>query len=217
MKILFLSDTHEFHRQLTNLPSADMIIHAGDITNRGKVEKVEDFIHWFTSLDYKYKIFIAGNHDFYFESKCTSVIQKILPTNTFYLCDNGIKIEGINIYGSPVTPIYLNLAFNQDRNIIKKHWELIPFGTDILITHGPPYGILDTKIDGEHLGCKVLLEFVNKLHPSYHLFGHIHESYGLHKIGYITYINGSLLNKEHKIENNPIIFEFNKNKIERLK
>ena len=65
MKILFLSDTHSQHRKLKNLPEADMVIHAGDVSKTGRDHEVEDFMRWFSALDYKYKVFIAGNHDFF--------------------------------------------------------------------------------------------------------------------------------------------------------
>lgn len=55
MKIIFISDSHEQHDKLFNLPEADMIIHGGNVTNRGKVQEVEELIDWFVSLDYKYK------------------------------------------------------------------------------------------------------------------------------------------------------------------
>jgi predicted phosphohydrolase len=94
MKIIFVSDTHGKHHQI-ELPEGDMIIHSGDISSRGRVNEVEEFLAWFTSLDYKYKVFIAGNHDFYFENKSQNSIQEPMPEGVYYLCDSGVEIEGL--------------------------------------------------------------------------------------------------------------------------
>ena len=115
MKILFLSDTHSQHRKLKNLPEADMVIHAGDVSKIGRDHEVEDFMRWFCALDYKYKVFIAGNHDFFFENETTKSIARFLNGNTFYLFNSTIEIEGLKICGSPFTPTFFNWAFNLDR------------------------------------------------------------------------------------------------------
>lgn len=207
MKILYLSDTHEVHRHLTNLPKADMIIHGGDVSYRGGTDEVEDFIDWFSNLDYQYKVFIAGNHDFYFEGKLQHMIQKILSKNTFYLCDSGITIEEINIWGSPISPSFFDWAFNRDRGEeILRHWKRIPKNTDILITHTPAYGILDYTTRGVNVGCENLLNVINEIKPKYHLSGHIHESYGIEKKEHTTFINGSVLNENYELANEPMIF-----------
>lgn len=207
MKILYLSDTHEVHRHLTNLPKADMIIHGGDVSYRGGTDEVEDFIDWFSNLDYQYKVFIAGNHDFYFEGKLQHMIQKILSKNTFYLCDSGITIEEINIWGSPISPSFFDWAFNRDRGEeILRHWKRIPKNTDILITHTPAYGILDYTTRGVNVGCENLLNVINEIKPKYHLSGHIHESYGIEKKEHTTFINGSVLNENYELANEPVIF-----------
>lgn len=208
MKIVFISDTHELHHQLMELPSADMIIHAGDISMKGGADEVEAFIEWFTALDYKYKIFIAGNHDFCFENKSIDKVQNLLRENVYYLCDSAVTIEGITIHGSPVTPQFFDLAFNRQRGEeIRRHWLLIPDNTDILITHGAPYGILDKTVRGTFTGCEDLLDVISTIKPKYHLFGHIHEAYGVHKTEHTTFINGSVLNEKYELSNSSIVFE----------
>jgi Icc-related predicted phosphoesterase len=120
-----------------------------------------------------------------------------------------VEFNGIKIWGSPVQPCYKNWAFNRNRGSeIKKHWDKIPSHIDILITHGPSYSKLDRTIDGLNVGCKDLLDRVNCLRPKYHIFGHIHESYGCEKdisTGVIS-INASLVNKEKILKNSPIAF-----------
>ncbi|MFT3995290.1 MAG: metallophosphatase domain-containing protein [Dysgonomonas sp.] len=210
MKILFLSDTHEAHSSLAVLPKADIIIHGGDISYCGKPEAIKDFLNWFSNLEnYRYKIFIAGNHDFYFEGKQQHLIQQSLPENTFYLCDNGVTIEGIKIWGSPITPRFFNWAFNRSRGKeILKHWNRIPKDTNILVTHGPAYGILDCTKERIHAGCEDLLAVINKIKPQYHLSGHIHEGYGILKKDHTTFINGSVSNDRYEPVNQPILFEY---------
>ncbi|NDV68928.1 metallophosphatase domain-containing protein [Dysgonomonas sp. 25] len=211
MKILFLSDTHEQHDKLTNLPTADMIIHGGDISNRGKKQEVDEFIDWFDGLDYKYKVFIAGNHDFYFENYTWYEIQKRLPEGMYYLCNSAIEIEGIKIWGSPITPWFLNWAFNRERGEdIMKYWKQIPEQLDILVTHGPPAGIRDRCKNGSIVGCEDLLSVIQRIKPKYHLFGHIHEGYGITESKYTTFINGSILNENYQLVNEPVRFEIEK-------
>ena len=92
-----------------------MVIHAGDVSKTGRDHEVEDFMRWFSALDYKYKVFIAGNHDFFFENETTKSIARFLNGNTFYLFNSTIEIEGLKIWGSPFTPTFFNWAFNHKR------------------------------------------------------------------------------------------------------
>lgn len=200
MKILFLSDTHGKHHELQNLPQADMIIHAGDITWHGTSEEVSDFIEWFGSLDYKYKIFIGGNHDFCLEEKDAKVVQSFLPENCFYLCNSGITIENIKIWG---IPFFLSDDIN---GLLPQQIAQIPSKTDILITHNPPLGILDKSTFGANMGDGDLQERVETVKPQYHLFGHIHECYGLRKTNSTTFVNGSVLEENYNLINEPIVF-----------
>ncbi|HEY1024467.1 MAG TPA: metallophosphatase domain-containing protein [Sphingobacteriaceae bacterium] len=208
MNILTLSDTHGKHRLLKNLPPADMIIHAGDISKDGSERSTADFLNWFSALDYRHKIFIAGNHDFFFEEETDNYIKKVVPDNIIYLNDSGVTIDGINIWGSPVTPRFFDWAFNRDRGKeIDRHWNLIPESTDILITHGPPNGILDYIQPGYHVGCEDLQKRVKKTKPLLHVFGHIHGAYGQYSNGKTTFINASIVDEQYEIKNPPILFD----------
>lgn len=93
MTITTLSDTHGLHRRIKEIPLADIIIHAGDISNIGEEHQVIDFLNWFSNLPHQYKIFIAGNHDFFFENESTKYIEKIIPSNIIYLNDSGCTIR----------------------------------------------------------------------------------------------------------------------------
>src|SRR5262249_25680108 len=150
------------------------------ISMKGEESEIRNFLNWFGGLEYQHKILIAGNHDFYFEKSSDAEIEKIIPSNIIYLKDSGTIINGLKIWGSPVTPWFLDWAFNRRRgDPIRRHWDLIPDDTDILITHGPSFRILDVDNKGQHLGCKDLFNRIQELKLKAHLFGHIHESYGL--------------------------------------
>lgn len=202
-----IADTHGLHHQLT-LPEGDLIIHAGDVSKRGEVHEIKDFLNWFQSLDYRYKIFIAGNHDFFFERSSKAEIDALIPAGVIYLCDSGITVEGIRIWGSPVTPTFFNWAFNRDRGAdISRHWDLIPHDTDLLITHGPVAGILDKTIRGEHVGCEDLLKKVQEIKPAYYIGGHIHEAYGQVEANGTTYLNASVLDHKYRLNHQPLVFD----------
>jgi len=208
MKIILISDTHNQHGGL-ELPEGDMIIHAGDVSSRGVKSEVENFLTWYSSLSYKYKIFIAGNHDFFFEDRTREIINEIIPDNVIYLDDELVIIEGIKIWGSPVQPWFHNWAFNRQRGVdIKKHWDLIPSDIDILITHGPAYKILDkVKYGNDFVGCEDLLEKINEIKPKIFVCGHIHEAYGKMQIGNTMCYNASVLDERYKLVNKPFVIE----------
>ena len=200
MRILHLSDTHNLHRQLTNLPDADVIIHSGDCSMEGTGKEIIDFIEWFGALDYRYKIFIAGNHDYCLEGKKVEVIQCYLPENCFYLCHSGITICGIKFWGVPF--FFSDEESSEYLNMITQ----IPTDTDILISHRPPLGILDNTNNITY-GCPDLLLKVLAIRPAYHLFGHIHKAYGIEKSKYTTFANASMVDEDYKLLNSPFVFD----------
>lgn len=209
MKIVAISDTHGKHQSLI-LPKGDMLIHAGDVSSLGKESEIKDFLNWFSKTDFTYKILIAGNHDFYFEKIAfnETILNQLIPSNIIYLNDSGVEIEGIKVWGSPIQPWFYNWAFNRYRGEdIKKYWNKIPQDTDILITHGPAYGILDKTIRSENVGCEDLLEKINEVKPKFHICGHIHEAYGHMKQGNTEFINASVLDEGYNLRNKPIVVE----------
>ncbi|MGZ5285534.1 MAG: metallophosphatase domain-containing protein [Flavisolibacter sp.] len=208
MKIVFISDTHGRHQQI-KLPKGDMLIHAGDVTYKGRKDEVQNFLKWFSLQPFQHKIFIAGNHDFYLESLKDEELPLLVPENVIYLKDSGISINGINIWGSPYTPVFYNWAFNRQRGAaIRKHWELIPPATDLLVTHGPAYGFLDLIMNDQHAGCQDLLRTILTIKPKVHVFGHIHESYGNISRSGIQFINASMVDELYRITNPPIVINW---------
>ena len=177
MKIIAISDTHGLHNHL-KIPDGDMIIHAGDFCNTGAINDFNHFIKWYKSLPHTHKVCIAGNHDHCMQ-KFKFLKDDFEEAGIVYLEDSSITIEGIKFYGSPWTPEFLHWAFMYRRGHGYTHWDNVPKDTDILITHGPSYGILDMPINDGHIGCEELLNKVKQLSLTYHIFGHIHESYGI--------------------------------------
>lgn len=209
MKIVAISDTHGKHQNLI-LPEGDMLIHAGDVSSMGKEFEIKDFLDWFSKTDFTYKILIAGNHDFYFEKIAfnETILNQLIPSNIIYLNDSGVEIEGFRIWGSPIQPWFYNWAFNRYRGEdIKKHWNKIPQNTDILITHGPAYGILDKTTRNDNVGCEDLLEKIKEVKPKLHICGHIHEAYGYIKESDTEFINASVLDENYNLRNQPVVIE----------
>ena len=205
MRLVAISDTHSKHHSI-KLPKGDVLIHAGDVSSQGTKEEVVDFLQWFTKQNFQYRFFIAGNHDFYLEKASHKEIQKIIPENIIYLKDSGIEINGIKFWGSPVTPWFFNWAFNRKRGEqIRKHWELIPTDTNVLITHGPVFGFLDTLSNEQHVGCQDLLRTVLLIKPKVHICGHIHESYGSVQRSGIQFINACQVNEHYDLIHKPIV------------
>lgn len=211
-----LSDLHGFYPKLEG---GDLLIIAGDLTARDSCDEHEHFKEWVLNQNYTRKILIAGNHDGHIE-KCE------LPRyddGIDYLQDSGTEFEGLKIWGSPWTPPFCNWHFMLPPNKIKKKWDLIPDDVDILVTHGPPYGILDhVEISSrgdefKHAGCKHLRDTLDRIKPKLHVFGHIHECGGQQMIlkrpgigdeNNTICVNASIMDEHYKPVNKPIRIEF---------
>lgn len=207
MRFVLLSDTHGKHDML-QLPSGDVLIHAGDVSSTGTYEETVFFLNWFSQQAHPYKIFIAGNHDFFFEQAPKYEITSLIPPNVIYLCNQSIVINNLTIWGSPITPYFYNWAFNRHRGPdIKKYWDMIPLNTDILVTHGPCKGILDKTTHNIHAGCADLLNTVKVVTPKLHVFGHIHEANGQFQDTNTLFVNASVLNERYVLRHAPVVIE----------
>ena len=214
-RITGISDTHNKHNQLEGkLPGGDILIHAGDITSLGRKDEVKRFIKWFSKQEYKYKVFIAGNHDMTFDSEkllrdklahfegrteydteCAdgkpewldNLLISGLNPNVFYLENSFVMLDDIKIWGSPISPTFgYGWGFNKDRgHEINKVWDSIPNDTDIVITHSPIYGYCDRASNtNQNVGCEDLYHRLQEVKPHLHFAGHIHEAYGWGTIPY---------------------------------
>uniref|UniRef100_H2YAX2 Calcineurin-like phosphoesterase domain-containing protein n=1 Tax=Ciona savignyi TaxID=51511 RepID=H2YAX2_CIOSA len=237
-RFVCISDTHARHRDLIyNVPDGDVLLHCGDFTNLGKLEEVIDFNDWLATLPHKHKIVIAGNHDLSFDPRLMEDIRKTkreggyrrfqfldqisekytddwqsVLSNCTYIQDTELKVNGIRIYGTAWNPWFGGWAFNMKRGqpLLDK-WNKIPGdGIDILMTHSPPAGQLDVvQPRSERVGCVELMNTVQlRVQPKYHVFGHIHESYGISTDGCHTFINCTTVNKELAPSNKAVYIDF---------
>jgi Icc-related predicted phosphoesterase len=181
------------------LPKGDVLIHAGDFMNAGyDPNEAISFNRWLGQQPFRYRLVCAGNHDRLFQN--LPEVARSLLTNGTYLEESGITIDGLSFWGSPYTPEFLHWAFMYPRgDRANAHWDPIPDRLDVLITHGPPYGILDqTEHDGAHLGCEELLGAVKLKKPRLHVFGHIHGGAGHFSDGITQFVNAAYLNESYK-------------------
>lgn len=233
MIITLISDTHTKHDELsydkTDLPGGDLLIHAGDIMNSGyNTNDITEFCKWFDGLEqYDHKVFIAGNHDRLFENvpeKAMEIVNSYKwidylqdeQLTLYYDGPNGDRPEdNIRIYGSPWQPEFYNWAFNLPRQgkELEAKWAAIPTNTNILVTHGPVQGHLDTSgppYNEPNLGCPLLRHHIDTVfRPKIHVCGHIHGGYGYKFDGQTHYFNASVLNERYEYVNKPVTFDWN--------
>ncbi|KAJ6639939.1 Metallophosphoesterase domain-containing protein 1 [Pseudolycoriella hygida] len=231
IRIVCMSDTHSMiHRIAFDIPDGDVFIHAGDFTKLGDIKCVKEFNDWLGRLPHKYKIVIAGNHELTFDPACKMYknhyrdsaastmsdnvtgnepnVREYL-TNCIYLEDESVELFGLQFYGTPWQPEFGNWAFNLTRGeqCLEK-WNKIPEKTDVLITHGPPIGHGDLCRSGQRAGCVELLSTIQqRVQPKYHIFGHIHEGYGVTTNERTIFINASTCNLRYMPVNPPIVFD----------
>ena len=218
-RITLISDTHTKHDKLNGfLDGGDILIHAGDLTSRGYIREIENFMTWYDKIDnYDHKIFISGNHDFGFQDEAEKMRGLLTGyKNIDYLQDELMMLgyedydNMIKIWGSPWQPEFYNWAFNLPRGEkLKEKWDMIPMNTDILITHGPPFGKLDyVNYSKMNVGCEELLKRIEEVKPKIFVCGHIHEGRGYVYDGNTHYFNASVLNDRYEFRNKPFTFDW---------
>lgn len=236
MRFVAISDTHLAQPEL---PDGDVLIHAGDLTFRGSLSEVQEATLWLhdqkAKKNYKHVIVVAGNHDWLFERESRLARQLMESRGLLYLEDSGLTLSGpeallgkiehgpgrITVYGSPWQPAFMNWAFNlHTPESLKAKWDAIPAGIDILITHGPSYGIRDgvptfdedaypsdQSLTVRHVGCGELLKALDRVRPKVHVFGHVHSGHGRIEKNGTTFINASVMNESYDPEWKPLIFD----------
>lgn len=206
LRLVILSDTHGLHDRLT-VPEGDVLLHAGDLTPRGRVEEVAAVGNFLAQLPHREKVVIAGNHDFLFEREPERA-RELLGGLT-YLQDSGAEVAGLQVWGSPWQPWFHDWAFHVRRVVeLGAIWSLVPAGVDVLLTHGPPHGILDRTHTGEPVGCEELTRALDRIRPRLHAFGHIHEAYGTERRGETLYVNACNCNLEYDPIQEPIVVDW---------
>jgi Icc-related predicted phosphoesterase len=205
IKIVVLSDTHRNHWNI-KIPTCDILIHCGDAEING-ILPLHDFNDWLGIIPAKHKIVVGGNHDGYLEFLRKDECKRLL-TNCTYLENEFLYLEGFKIWGSPFSPMFNACSFMRYDNDLKEIWATIPLETEILITHCPPFGVLDQVLPrDDSQGSRTLKDRVKEVHPYIHLFGHIHEGYGQYTDGKTDYYNVSVLDEQYQVANPVTVIE----------
>lgn len=213
MKIVAISDTHNAHDKVT-IPECDILIHGGDESYRGRKEEIEAFAKWFDKQPAKHLVWIPGNHSLGVEAHWPGSkhwFSDLCP-RAHVLMHSDVTVEGVKIWGSPVTPWFHDWAWNVLRGeAIKKYWDLIPTDTSIVVTHGPPHGMLDKVSPGTlremSVGCEELMKAMLRIKPKLHIFGHIHEGSGVQTFMDTIYCNASIMDEYYDPVNPPREFD----------
>ncbi len=190
------------HGHYPTLEGGDLLIVTGDLTRSDKCEQYEEFFEWLRNQKYKKKIFISGNHD-------NQSMSQFDWYDAEYLYGTSTEYNGLKIFGSPhslnfpgMNPACKAFTCNTEEEISKK-WDLIRKDTDILITHMPPWGILDKIESGKHVGSTTLRSVVldSEKYPalSHHFFSHIHEEGGkMVDLTMTKFYNCSIMNEKYQ-------------------
>jgi Icc-related predicted phosphoesterase len=207
IRLVLISDTHELHREL-DVPDGDILIHCGDLSMMSRsLAAIEDFDEWLGELPHRVKLVVPGNHEFALEDPA----RRGLISNARLLINESVEVKGLKIWGSPVTPLYgaaFGLISDRDRTRL---YAQIPGDTDIVITHGPPYGVLDQAPGSEyHAGCRQLLAAMQRVKPRLHVFGHAHGCFGMMDTPETLFANVALLGSDGSLSSPPVVLQMSR-------
>ena len=221
MRACHISDTHDVHQDLNMIvpQNTEILFFTGDMTYRGAEWEFVKLLEQFKVLSARIPLIVGclGNHERGAEGNEEELKRRFKEVGVTLLHHESIEIEGIKIFGSPYSPWFFDWAYSyynpnmgtqqRDDRSGKEVWEDIPEDTSILLTHGPPYLILDQCRNGA-VGCPDLRRRVESIFSiRYHMFGHIHESAGITKVGGVTYSNGAVMDGKYKFVNKPNCFD----------
>lgn len=209
MRAVLLSDTHNQHEKLV-LPKGDILIHSGDFSGTGNYADHYKFSKWMGQQDFELKICVPGNHDRYSQDQTNITKQMFKDHGVHLLIDEELEYKGKKFYGSPWTPTFGRWNWMVDRGeSIAKKWAGIPENLDVLISHGPPHGILDISIFNKvHCGCEELFRKVLEVKPRFHVFGHIHYYGGRwESMGNTNFVNAAICDENYETNNEIKIIE----------
>lgn len=215
MRVVMTSDTHNLHNRvgtqsdtIGSVPEGDVLVHCGDATMGGRRREIDEFAGWFLGLPHKRKVFVPGNHDWYFQKTLPRRAQWVddLP-GVDILIDDAVTIDGLKFWGSPYQPEFMGWAFNVNAASRRHHFSKMPHDLDVLVTHCPPEGILDEVPDGMNVGCPELARAVMERTPKVHCFGHVHHSYGARTLGPTRFFNCAMANERYALANSPHVVD----------
>lgn len=214
MRLVLLSDTHAHPLSKWLIPDGDVLINAGDfcVGRQVPLDTVRSLNDEMAAQPHKHKLLVGGNHDLPLMLEPEQA--RALLTGVTYLEDAAVTIDGVKFYGTPWQPDHRHWAFNLPRRCLelKAKWTAVPDDTDVLITHTPPFGILDWSKSGqENVGCELLrrrLEDTERPSPKLHVFGHVHESRGQEGNNGTLHINAASVDLAYEPVNKPIVVDF---------
>lgn len=221
-RFVVISDTHNRHNEL-EIPPCDFLIHCGDFTMSGKEHEVLDFLSWLDSLDHvKNKVFVAGNHELTLDPEhsrsdinlYSEILQLQLSNpSCIYLHNESVELDGVKFYGTPFSKKFGNWAFGYEEEEAFRIFEDIPADTDVIISHGPPFLIQDKAKHGNRdTGSAALGNRIVEVRPTFHFFGHIHESRGMKTNEGTLHVNASILDEKYNNINQPIVINWHDKK-----
>jgi Icc-related predicted phosphoesterase len=208
MKLVCISDTHSRHDQIQVPDVGDVLIHAGDYSYHGTVSETTAFLDWFAARPQPHKVLVPGNHDRLFEDNPKLASEMCTERGIILLDNKYAEHEGVIFYGCPMTPMFGDWAMMLTSWESKDYWESVKDKMTVLISHGPPYGILDRTKDGRFIGCRYHLEAIERLKPDICIFGHIHLNGGqeVHKDG-TSFYNVACLDERYVPVNSARVIE----------
>lgn len=186
VRFVIVSDTHRSYHQ--EIPNGDVWIHAGD-----SELSATEMDAWAGELPHAHKLVVCGNMDYRLKRGQGEL------KNVRYLEDSAVIIHGLKIYGSPWTPEFVGVFQLDGVERAQSVWEKVPGDVDVLVSHGPPKGILDRTSRGKRVGDEMLLEAVERVGPRVHCFGHVHESYGVEQKERTVFCNAAVFNGHRPI------------------
>lgn len=208
LKLVCISDTHTKHEQIQIPNEGDVLIHAGDYSYRGTLPETQKFLDWFAAQPQPNKILVPGNHDFLFEENPTLALEMCNERNITLLDNKYAEHDGVKFYGCPMTPTFGDWAMMMTHWESKDYWERVTDRMNVLITHGPPYKVLDRVPGGGFAGCRYHREAIERLKPDVCIFGHIHLGGGGEYVNdSIRYYNVACLDERYVVVNPPRIIE----------
>lgn len=187
LRVVVISDTHNQHDRFT-LPEGDVLVHCGDFTAAGSDPELRDFDRWLAGLPFEHKLIVAGNHEYWMDG--TGARIEALIRHGRVLMDELVEIAGRRFYG--MSWVSRGGGPSADR------FDRIPAELDMLLTHEPPFGVLDRTLQDQHLGCPELLGAVQLLRPRRHAFGHIHENAGETEQDGTRFINACVVDELYR-------------------
>jgi len=212
MKIVAISDTHTRHRDIT-LPEGDILVHLGDYCDglrphpdfEGLHEQLVDAREWLLSQKHRYKAIIClpGNHD------PVSALMTLSVEGITLLDNDSTEIEGLRIAGITMSKAPTFGRWQKEDHDIAKDIRGLPSSVDVVLSHCPPYDMLDRSSSGFSVGSKAIRDYVERACPRYHLFGHCHNTAGLQVTkGGTTYVNAGIPKTEGGL-GGPVIVQIN--------